>query len=205
MKDVFIGPENGKLHGVYVAADASGRPGIVVCHPHPQYGGSMDNNVVLGVCAALVEADMNALRFNFRGVGRSSGAGTTDGSGEAEDVRLAVDFLAADSSVGDIFVIGYSYGAAVGLRAAADDDRIAALVGIAPPTSMFDFGFLHGNDKPILLIAGSHDEFCDPDALLPVLKDGVDRLEIIDGADHFFIGEETALGNLAADFLQQNY
>jgi uncharacterized protein len=200
LKDVFFGPEETKLHGVLMPADSAGAPGVVICHPHPQYGGSMNNNVVLGVEAALADADFNTLRFNFRGVGRSRGA-FGGGDGERDDVTRAVDFLAADSSVGSVFVIGYSFGAAVGLQAALDDDRVTAMVGIALPTAMDPCAFLIDNKKPLLLIAGSQDEFCDTEAIRPFIKNPADRLEIIPGADHFFLGHETRLGELTLAFL----
>jgi uncharacterized protein len=211
MKDVFFGPEETKLHGVLLSADRAGAPAAVICHPHPQHGGSMNNNVVIGVEAALSDADFTTLRFNFRGVGRSRGA-FSGGAGEQTDVSLAVDFLAADSAVGKIFVAGYSFGAAVGLKAAMDSDRAAAAVGIAPPTIMCDFGFLAGTKKPLLLIAGSQDEFCDTDTLRSLVEKinaaaggggaPLARLEIIPGSDHFFLGYESRLGELTRDFLK---
>lgn len=203
MKDVFFGPEETKLHGVLLPSDRAGAPGVVICHPHPQYGGSMNNNVVLGVEAALADADFTTLRFNFRGVGRSRGS-FGGGAGERDDVIRAVDLLAADISVGPVFVVGYSFGAAVGLLAATGDDRVAAMAGIALPTAMDPCAFMLDNKKPLLLIAGSQDEFCDPDAIRPFIKGSADRLEIIPGADHFFLGHETRLGELTLAFLNEH-
>jgi hypothetical protein len=200
MKDIYFGREEAKLHGVITISDAPGAPGVVICHPHPQFGGSMDNNVVLGLEAALSDADYTTLRFNFRGVGRSGGE---HGGGDAEmdDVIRAVDLLSADSSVGAIYVAGYSFGAMVGLKAALRDDRVSALVGVAPPTSLGSFDFLAGNLKPLLIVVGADDGYCEPSSLKQHIKPGSDKLETISGADHFFIGHENRVGDIAVQFL----
>jgi len=205
MKDVFFGPEETKLHGVLLASERAGAAGAVICHPHPRYGGSMNNNVVLGVEAALADADFTTLRFNFRGVGRSRGT-FSGGEGECEDVTRAVEFLAADTSVGKIYVVGYSFGAMVGLRAATRDRRVAAAVGIAPPTVMDPCEFLISFAKPLLLIAGSQDEYCDAALLRGYVERigaALARLEIIPGADHFFLGYESRIGELVRKQMEE--
>jgi len=151
----------------------------------------------------LVESDITTFRFNFRGVGRSRGA-QAGLEGGIEDVARAVDFLASDKSVGKIIVVGYSYGAAVGLAAGMGDDRVSALIGIAPPTAMDPCAFIPEIKKPLLIVCGSQDEFCDPDLLKGYLKDGGGKFEIIPGADHFFIGNEQRIGELAATFVKEN-
>ena len=125
MRDVYFGPEEERLNGVLISAGRVGAPAAVICHPHPRFGGSMNNNVVLGVEAVLSDADFTTLRFDFRGVGRSRGT-YGDGTGEREDVLRAVEFLKSDSTTGVVFVVGYSFGAMVSLRAAAADARIEA-------------------------------------------------------------------------------
>jgi uncharacterized protein len=200
MRDVFFGPENEKLNGVLISSDRSGAPAVVICHPHPQFGGSMNNNVVLGVEAALADADFTTLRFDFRGVGRSRGV-YGDGVGEVDDVKRAVAFLAADSKVGKIYVVGYSFGAAVGLKAGVEDERVRAVVGIAPPTVMYSFDFLNCNSKPILITVGSLDEFCDVESVCQYVGPPGGRLEVVAGADHFFISVEDKIGTIVTDFL----
>lgn len=200
MRDVYFGPEEERLNGVLISAGRVGAPAAVICHPHPRFGGSMNNNVVLGVEAVLSDADFTTLRFDFRGVGRSRGT-YGDGTGEREDVLRAVEFLKSDSTTGVVFVVGYSFGAMVGLRAAAADARIEAAVGIAPPTVLYPFDFISEMGKPLLLIAGSRDEFCAPDDLKQYLEPVAGRMEIVPGADHFFMGQEQRVGELARDFL----
>jgi len=200
MGDVFFGTDEIRLHGVYMASERPGAPAAVLCHPHPQYGGSMNNNVVLGIETVLNDSGYTTLRFNFRGVGRSEGS-FDDGRGECRDVISAVDFLAADSVVGQIHIVGYSFGAIVGLKAGINDDRVASLSAIAPPTVMDSFDFLTDNDKPVLMVAGSQDDFCDVKALEQTILSSGGKIELIPGADHFLMSSEHKAGNLIKEFL----
>ena len=151
MPEIFFGPDETKFHGVLALSGGSGSPGVVVCHPHPQFGGSMDNNVVYGVERAAIEAGFSTLRFNFRGVGRSMGR-FDNGIGEREDVRRAVDRLAEEDGIGGIIVVGYSFGAVAGLPAAIEHPKVVAMAGISPPTVMADFSYLADCEKPKLVI-----------------------------------------------------
>lgn len=200
MPEIFFGPEDTKLHGVLTLSKNSGAPAVVICHPHPQFGGSMDNNVVYGVERAATDAGFTALRFNFRGVGRSKGR-FDNGVGEREDVKHAVDRLAEEDGVGDIIVVGYSFGAVAGLPAAIEHPEVTAMAGISPPTVMADFSYLADCEKPKLIIAGTADSFCNPEKLEPLVKGPKDRFELFDGADHFHIGHEERAGRLVCDWI----
>ena len=202
MRDIYFGPENLKLHGVISHGDAPGSAAAIICHPHPQFGGNMNNNVVLGVEKELVDAGFTAMRFNFRGVGRSAGE-FDNGIGEKDDVRWAVDALAADGAVGGIVIVGYSFGAVAALPVAAEDPRVSALAGISPPTVMADFGYLSACAKPKLLIAGSADDFCDHKKIKPLASGPNDSFELLPGVDHFYIGQELRAGGLVCDFVQR--
>lgn len=175
--------------------------GAVVCHPHPLYGGSMDSSVVRAVTAALEAAGVATLRFNFRGVGRSDGR-FDDGVGETNDTRAAVAFL-AEKVAGEITLAGYSFGAAVALRAGAEEDRVGRLVGIAPPTSRFDFGFASGIAKPLLLVAPERDEYGPPDEVeaLAASVAGERLVVLVPGADHFLFGAEPAVAEAVVRFV----
>ncbi len=124
-------------------------PAVVICHPHPLYGGSMDNNVVNSICEALVGASIAALKFNFRGVGRSQGE-FNQGVGEQEDVSAAISFIIGVGGVDSakIGLVGYSAGAGFGFPVGVEDSRIKAMAAVSPPLSMFDFkglkDFYHG-------------------------------------------------------------
>lgn len=161
----------------------------------------MDNNVVRAVSETLCDGGFQALTFNFRGVGRSEGS-YEDGIGEQDDVKGALDCL-EKAGAGPVFVVGYSFGAWVGLWAASDDERVKGVVGISPPLTMFDFGFFTGCTLPKLLVAGTADQFCPSNALkefFETLRDPK-SLESISGADHFFFGREEPLSQKVAAFL----
>lgn len=145
---------------------ARGAPdrGVVLCHPHPQYGGSMSTPVIMTVEQAFQEAGYTTLAFNFRGVGGSEGP---YGGGQADvaDVTGALTFLEAvpGGRARRFAVAGYSFGSFVGAMAAAADRRVNFYLGVAPPLNHYDFGFLRQAVCPIALIGATRDEHCDSD------------------------------------------
>ncbi len=177
--------------------------GVVLCHPHPLYGGEMHNNVVTALAETFHQAGMMTLRFNFRGVGQSGG---THGGGEAEveDVQAAVAYLLGRQAVPTVAVVGYSFGSMVGLRAGASDTRVHTLVGVALPIGMRDASFLLTSQKPVLLISGERDDISPLPALQELIAKLAEpkRLLTIPGADHFFLGQEREVAQAAVAFLQ---
>ncbi len=205
MKEIFINVKGLRLEGVISFPPGSDHyPGVIICHPHPQYGGDLNNNVVTAVAQGLVEKGFAALRFNFRGVGRSEGS-FDNGEGEVEDVRGAIDFLAGTDMpmIEKIYLVGYSFGAWVGLRAALKDERVKAIVGISPPTSIFDFEFLLNSSLPKLIIFGDNDFFCSYETTTSLFSSLLEpkQMEIITGADHFLLGRETEVTEKVSGFL----
>jgi alpha/beta superfamily hydrolase len=165
----------------------------LVCHPHPMYGGTLHNKVVFHTMKALNSFGLPVLRFNFRGAGLSHGE-HDQGSGEVEDVRVALDWLDREFHLPLIFA-GFSFGAAVGMRAACPDARVRALINLGTPISpvddrSYDYEFLRTCTKPKLFVSGSRDQFASKPKLetlvtpLPEPK----KLVIIEAADHFFEG-----------------
>ena len=161
----------------------------VVCHPHPMHGGTMNNNVVYRTAKALVEGGVAALRFNFRGVGASTGR-YGDGIGEEEDVRAAIAFLRARHPELPIWIAGFSFGARVGLSVGAHSDDVAKLLGIGMALSMFDYRFLAACPKRKAFVQASEDEFGGRAAIEAAVRDMAEpkRLWIVDGASHLFPG-----------------
>ncbi len=188
----------GRLH--LPEGDRGQIPGVVVCHPHPLFGGSMHNNVVSGICDALNAAGIAALRFNFRGVGASEGS-FDNGLGEQDDLRAALVALAArpEVDVGRLGLVGYSFGGMVALAVGSWEAKVKALAAVSPVLAP---GVLRGVDKPVLLISGSHDHVVTPQALrreaagmaLP------GKVIIVEGVDHFWWGLEADLGAQIAAF-----
>jgi len=191
------------LEGLLWTPPQANVPGVVLCHPHPLYGGDMHNNVVAALADALQQAGIATLRFNFRGVGRSGGE-HGGGEEEGEDVKAAVTYLLSRHAASTVVVAGYSFGSMVGLRAGAADPRVHRLIGVALPLGFGDLSFLLTTEKPKLLISGERDPYSPLPSLhklfstLPEPK----VLVTINGADHFFWGQEREAANAAAEFLR---
>jgi alpha/beta superfamily hydrolase len=192
------------LEGILVIPeDARPIPAVIVCHPHPLYGGNMDNNVVCNITEALTQASLISFKFNFRGVGKSQGE-FSQGIGEREDVEAAIIFVRTINEVDfkRIGVAGYSAGAGFALPVGFNDDRIKALAAVSPPISMFDFDFLKSCPKSKFLISGSRDNLIPIDQFLEFCKKLPEpkECEIIEGADHFWWGYESPLADKIAAF-----
>jgi len=187
------------LEGLLHLPDTTPAPGIVVCHPHPQYGGDMQNNVVSAICETAVASGIAALRFNFRGVGASEGAHTR-GPGEVEDARAALDYLRVLREIDSarLALAGYSFGAVIALLAAGDEIR--ALLAVSLPT--IEPLPKSGPSCPALFVAGNEDEYADVEKLKAfVLTLGPEaELKFIPGLGHFWFGVERDLQNIIAPF-----
>jgi hypothetical protein len=171
-------------------------PAIIVCHPHPLYGGSMDNNVVCSLCEALTKASFVSFKFNFRGVGASQGE-FGQGIGEQTDVEAAISFISRLKGINStrIGLAGYSAGAGFAIPVGSGDSRIKALAAVSPPLNMFSFDFLGSCLKPRLLVSGSRDDFTPADQFLEFCQNLAEpkQCEVIEGADHFWWEYESRL------------
>ena len=178
--------------------------GAVLCHPHPLYGGEMRNNVVSALANSFQEENIATLRFNFRGVGQSQGK-HDEGVAECDDVKAAVTALLDRQAVSTVVVAGYSFGSMVGLQAGAEDDRVHSLVGVAFPLGFRDAAFIEHVAKPILFVSGDRDTYSPiPDLTELVEKIAAPKhLEVIAGADHFFMARESEIPKAVVNFIQQ--
>jgi uncharacterized protein len=176
---------------------------VVVCHPHPLYGGNMFNNVVHAVCEPLIKKGIAWLKFNFRGVGKSGGS-YSDGIGEQEDAQSAISFGEKQGLIegGRIGICGYSFGSMVAFAAAVKDPRVRAVAGISPfiqPPDLLDF-YSH----PKLFVSGDLDEFVHPRELekqverLPAPKE----LVFYPGVDHFWMKEDDSMAEKVGQFFK---
>jgi len=189
---VLNGPA-GKLEALLNVGAETPTHAALVCHPHPLYGGTLHNKVVFHTMKALNSFDFPVLRFNFRGTGLSQGV-HDDGRGEVEDVRAALDWLEAEYRVPIIFA-GFSFGAAVGLRAGCPDERVSVLIALGIPVSpiddrAYDYEFLSLCGKPKLFVSGDRDQFAPRRQLEKMLVSVAEpkKLVTIGAADHFFEG-----------------
>jgi len=180
-------------------APARGPLAAVVCHPHPLYGGTLENKVVAAVARSLREAGLHALRFNVRGSGGSAGVHDA-GAGEVDDVRAALQRVAglagpAAARPGGLLVAGYSFGSYVGLTAGLDDPRVGALLAIAPPVNFYDYGAIARSGKPLCVIYAPGDELV-PAALVERWIAGCahpPRVVAVSGTGHLFHGRVHAV------------
>ena len=150
---INIPTAQGHLEAILKPEEEGSQPRFVslVCHPHPLGGGTMHNKVVFKVAQALHALNIPALRFNFRGVGHSTGT-YDEGRGELDDVRFALDFLSRRYPSIPVIVAGFSFGSYVGLRVGASDDRVQALTGLGVPAKWFESDTLqecHKRTRPL--------------------------------------------------------
>src|ERR1700737_4552814 len=186
----------GRLEALVNAGLPEATHAALVCHPHPLYGGTLHNKVVFHTMKALNSFGYPVLRFNFRGAGLSKGE-HDEGNGEVEDVRAALNWLDAEFHLPLVFA-GFSFGAAVGLRAACSDSRVKAAIAVGIPAGPVAAGtevprtyaldFLRECAKPKLFVSGARDQF-GPRATLEALVTSVPepkKLVLIEGANNFF-------------------
>jgi uncharacterized protein len=183
----------GRLEALLNAGEPEAAYAAVVCHPHPLFGGTLHNKVVFHATKALNSFGFPVLRFNFRGTGLSHGQ-HDHGSGEVDDVRAALDWLDGEFHR-PLILAGFSFGAAVGLRAGCADSRVKAAIGLGLPVSpiddrTYDFSFLATCAKPKLFVSGDRDQFGTPAQLKTLIASvpAPKKLVFIAGADHFFEG-----------------
>jgi uncharacterized protein len=185
-----------------IALPASPAAGVVIAHPHPLYGGDMDNPVVVRVAEVCQEAGLATARFNFRGVGRSTGR-HGGGTAERDDVAAVLNHLGRLIGGPDqVALAGYSFGAVVVAAVAAQMRAGRGLALVAPPLGVAGLdriGPLGDVPGPVLVVGASDDEYCPRDRLeqLGTLAPSAD-VRIIDGGGHFFFGKLYPLGEIVA-------
>ena len=213
IRSVFIDGPAGRLEALVNAGADKASHAAVVCHPHPMFGGTLHNKVVFHTMKALNSFGFPVLRFNFRGTGLSQGE-HDHGAGEVDDVRAALDWLDSQFHLPLIFA-GFSFGAAIGLRAACGDPRVRATIGLGVPVvpvaadkeeaRVYTYEFLQNCDKPKLFVSGARDQF-GPRAKLEALVASVPepkKLVVIEGGDHFFEGRLREVREVIEEWVRQ--
>jgi alpha/beta superfamily hydrolase len=191
--------------GTVLEAEWTGTPGktrgtAVLCHPHPQYGGTMRSIVISALFDALPGRGYECLRFNFRGVERSTGA---HGAGHTEpaDVAAALEEAVVRGTGSKVALVGWSFGADMALS--VDDARVDGWVGIAPPLRFgAALGSVAADPRPKHLVLAQHDEFRAPEDVEREVETWTrTTTEIIAGASHFFVGRTDRVLEATAGFL----
>jgi alpha/beta superfamily hydrolase len=179
----------------------SAAAGLVLCHPHPLYGGNMDNPVIIRAAEVAQSLGVSTLRFNFRGVGRSTGV-HDEGGGEQDDCSAALaslrSRLAPTSPLG---LLGYSFGARIAAQVGEGRADLDGLALVAPPLAMYSFDGLPAG-RLLLLVAGSRDPYCPVQDLVKLAERVGTEPRIIEGADHFFFGKLFPLGTAVEGWLR---
>ena len=186
------------------------RASAVICHPHPRHGGSKDHPILWAIRNDLAHRGLAVLGFNFRGI-MGSGGTYGGGHGEVKDVRAAIDRVREAAPHGPTVLCGWSFGANVALREALDDDRVAALgltgiplrpgdVQLPPPPAPADVRAMR---RPILFLAGSHDEYCPADELRAYAEAAGAEVAILDGTNHYLWRREREAAALIGDFVDR--
>src|SRR4051812_39485120 len=205
------GPLEGLLAGPEgLDAPAAPQAAAVFAHPHPQFGGTMHTKVVYRGAKGLVRIGCAVLRFNFRGVGRSAGV-FDQGEGEKQDFTAALDYMAARYPQSALWAAGFSFGAWVALEVGAVDDRVSALIGIAPPVATSVSGQKYTFDntlrttKPKFFVQGEADEVCPLEGMWRFYGqlEEPKELVVIDGADHLFEGKAQEVAEALEDLLSE--
>ncbi|HUR36966.1 MAG TPA: alpha/beta fold hydrolase [Terriglobales bacterium] len=199
----------GNLEALFNVGEATATHAALVCHPHPMFGGTMHNKVVYNAMKALSRFGFPVLRFNFRGTGLSEGR-HDEGRGEVDDVRAALDYLAEECKLPIIFA-GFSFGAATGMRATWEDERVVGLISLGTPVAVngrtYTYDFLRGCHKPKLFVSGGNDEYSPRAALeaafvnLPEPK----KMVIVEGVDHFFVGKLPEMQRAIEEWVKEQF
>ncbi len=198
---VEIAGPAGKLSGrVETAAQDRGTDVAVVCHPHPLYGGTMDNKVVHTLAAAFRDRQITSVRFNFRGVADSDG-GFDQGRGELDDLRAVVAYARARFPGRGLWLGGFSFGSGIAARAAGQIDH-RGLVLVAPPITMDYFAGVTLAPS-CLVVHGAKDELIPLATVRAWLRSrGLEQtLAVVEDADHFFHGQLRSLRGIVVDHL----
>ena len=207
MKKIDIPCKDITLEGIFDLPEGDGPFSlVVVCHPHPLYGGNMYNNVVHAVCEKLRDKKIAWLKFNFRGVGMSGGS-FAGGIGEKEDTQAAISFGESQPKIDPkrIGLCGYSFGSMIAFSVAVEDQRVAAVAGISPfvqPDNLLDHW-----TKPKLLVCGTQDEFINDKKLEQLIQKIPEpkELAVYPGVDHFWLGEEGPMAEKVSQFFARAF
>ena len=208
-KVVIPGPA-GRIQAMYKRGGGGAAPIAIMLHPHPVYGGTMNNKVVYSMYHTFADAGFNVLRFNFRGVGDSQGE-YDKGEGELEDATTALEWLQANNpSACACWVAGFSFGAWIGMQLLMRRPEVTSFVSIAPPANMYDFFFLAPCPTSGLMVHGTADQLVpleETEQLIERLhmqKGLYIQLDIIEQANHYFQGHLDELDASVRSYLARH-
>lgn len=203
---IFNGPE-GRIEGRYHHSDIKGAPVVVVLHPHPLYGGTMNNKIVYRVYQTFARSGFSVLRFNFRGVGRSQGK-YDEGIGELSDAATALDWIQQQNpDAPTCWISGFSFGAWIAMQLLMRRPEIEGFVAVSPPANLYDFSFLSPCPASGLITMGDRDEVVSEEAVaklahkLAAQKGTQLDYRVVSGADHYYRNNMEELSIILDDYI----
>lgn len=204
MPELIMNGPAGRIEARYHHDPKPDSPIALILHPHPQFGGTMNNQVVYSLYYTFVERGFSVLRFNFRGVGGSQGD-FDQGPGEMADYSAALDFMAARYPNVPLWAAGFSFGSWIALETGSVDPRVSVLIALAPPVTREGYAWDRTlvSDKPKFFVQGDMDEICpirDLWAFYAKLKEPKEVV-VIDGGSHMFEGKTRDVGEALEDLL----
>jgi uncharacterized protein len=201
---ITIDCKNIKLEGIL--NENSLLKAVIITHPHPLYGGNMDNSVVMSIEKAFFDKGFTTLKFNFRGTCNSTGM-FDDGNGEQDDVLAALSFLKAKQGFERVLLAGYSFGASINAKLVAGGCEIDDHIMVSPPVGFISFDDIKKMPDSGLIISGDNDEIAPSKLILDHIKRwGIKpKYEIIENCDHFYSNSLEKLENTIKEYLKNNF
>ena len=209
VQEIFIPGPAGRLDAKYYKSKKKTAPIALILQPHPQYGGTMNNKIVVELFKTFSENEFSVCRINFRGVGKSDGE-FDNGQGELADAAAALDWIEKENfDNSQCWISGFSFGSLIGMQLLMRRPEINRFVSISPQPNVYDFSFLSPCPASGLVVYGSNDE------LVPAedIKNLNDRLssqkgikvdfEKISNANHFFTDKEKNLSKIVDSYIKK--
>ena len=203
----FTGPE-GRIEGRYHHSDNKGAPIVVVLHPHPLYGGTMNNKITYNLYQSFVRNGFSVLRFNFRGVGKSQGK-FDDGMGELTDAATALDWIQLQNpDAPTCWIAGFSFGSWIAMQLLMRRPEIEGFISVSPPANLYDFSFLSPCPAAGLITQGDKDDIVNEDSVsklaqkLGSQKGANITYKVIGGADHYYRNNLDELNVLLDEYIK---
>ena len=205
---IFTGPA-GRIEGRYHPPKTKNSRIAIVLHPHPQFGGTMNNQIAYQMYYMFAERGFAVLRFNFRGVGRSQGS-FDHGLGELSDAAAALDWVQSfNPDSRSCWIAGFSFGAWIGMQLLMRRPEVEGFISVVPPANLYDFSFLAPCPSSGLIVHGAADRVVPPSEVqtlvekLKTQKGIVIDQQIVEGANHFFEGKVEELMGICGNYLDK--
>ena len=209
MPEIIINGSEGRIEGRYHHSELKGAPVALVLHPHPLYGGTMNNKIVYRLYHAFAQNGFSVLRFNFRGIGKSQGK-YDEGIGELSDTATALDWLQTQNpDAPTCWIAGFSFGAWISMQLLMRRPELEGFIAVSPPANLYDFSFLAPCPASGLITQGDKDDVVNEDivstlaARLDAGKATAVDYKLIHGADHYYRGVEDELSTVINEYISQ--